>query len=277
MSSNHTTDQLELSELCDESDLEKLLSPAGRISICGFGSLLSGTGTYSCIHWFSPLPEYRRPCVKDTVLRLFDQREARGARSRPGQLQSGEVDGFWRVFAHVAPICFERVIAKPETKVLYLNRYFESERPCEGETLIVTVFEIKQSEITVFIKRELEFGFLAVSLYQLLYFVLSIATRNSSESDIKKARRSIFNTMDDMVLIRSGGMFYLVVCILDTADTDRMENITAGLMISLRLANVLAAENLGEAVYDNFLDHIYLADCKTTIREYLETSGSGIM
>ncbi|PKI65037.1 hypothetical protein CRG98_014506 [Punica granatum] len=155
MSSNHTTDQLELSELCDESDLEKLLSPAGRISICGFGSLLSG--------------------------------------------------------------------------------YFESERPCEGETLIVTVFEIKQSEVLCAQYSDEEFFRVRYKESKEIYFQ-------------HYGRHGIDKIWRDVLPCR----MYLGHC-------------------------VLAAENLGEAVYDNFLDHIYLADCKTTIREYLETSGSGIM
>lgn len=40
---------------------------------------------------------------------------------------------------------------------------------------------------------------------------------------------------------------------------------------------MLAAKNLGEAIYDNFLDHTFLGDRKTTVREYLKTTGSGIM
>lgn len=43
------------------------------------------------------------------------------------------------------------------------------------------------------------------------------------------------------------------------------------------LCSVLAAKNLGEAAYDNFLDHTFLADRKTTIRQYLTSAGSGIM
>lgn len=45
----------------------------------------------------------------------------------------------------------------------------------------------------------------------------------------------------------------------------------------LLLCSVLAAKNLGQAAYDNFLDHTYLADRKTTIRLYLASTGSGIM
>lgn len=43
------------------------------------------------------------------------------------------------------------------------------------------------------------------------------------------------------------------------------------------LCSVLAAKNLSDAAYSNFLDHTFLADRKTTIREYLATTGSGIM
>lgn len=40
---------------------------------------------------------------------------------------------------------------------------------------------------------------------------------------------------------------------------------------------MLAAKNLGDAVYNNFMDYTFLGDRKTTIREYLKTAGSGIM
>lgn len=41
--------------------------------------------------------------------------------------------------------------------------------------------------------------------------------------------------------------------------------------------SVLAAKSLGDAAYNNFLDHTFLGDRKTTIREYFLTTGSGIM
>lgn len=41
--------------------------------------------------------------------------------------------------------------------------------------------------------------------------------------------------------------------------------------------SVLAAKNLGNEAYENFLDHTYLADRKTTLGKYLATEGSGIM
>ena len=45
----------------------------------------------------------------------------------------------------------------------------------------------------------------------------------------------------------------------------------------LFLYRILAAKTLGEAAYDNFLDHTFLADRKTTICQYLTSTRSGIM
>jgi len=45
----------------------------------------------------------------------------------------------------------------------------------------------------------------------------------------------------------------------------------------LNCCSVLGAKSLGEEVYKNFLDHTFLGDRKTTIREYFEKEGSKIM
>ncbi|EEF45591.1 conserved hypothetical protein [Ricinus communis] len=200
-------------------DFQKLLSPSsGLISICGFGSLLSGT-----------------------VARL---------------------NGFRRVFAHVAPIFFERGIAKPETKEISSL----SVEPCEGETLIVTVFEIDKSEIPAFMERELEFRFLAVvpetldgkpfdspavlcARYSDEEF-FRIRCKGSKETYFQHYGRYGISKIwrDDILPCRT----YLRHC-------------------------VLAAKNLGSAAHNNFLDHTFLGDRKTTIRKYLATTGAGIM
>ncbi|KAL4568212.1 hypothetical protein LXL04_023819 [Taraxacum kok-saghyz] len=78
------------------------------------------------------------------MIAAFERLE-RSARSTFPDLinfQVAKLNGFRRVFAHVAPIFFERGIAKPETKISSL-----SVEPCECESLIVTVFEIKKSEV----------------------------------------------------------------------------------------------------------------------------------
>ncbi|KAG0489780.1 hypothetical protein HPP92_006643 [Vanilla planifolia] len=114
-------------ELRDAADFESILTPEGRLSVCGFGSLLSERSARST---FPDLKNFRV-----AVLR-----------------------GFRRVFAHVAPIFFERGIAKEETKEVSSL----SVEPCEGESLLITVFEITGSEVPSFIERENEFRFLAV-------------------------------------------------------------------------------------------------------------------
>ncbi|XP_057957661.1 uncharacterized protein LOC131150749 isoform X2 [Malania oleifera] len=120
--------QPELHQLNDESDFERLLSPdGGYFSVCGFGSLLSEAS------------------ARSTFPYLINFRIAR-------------LNGFRRVFAHAAAVFFERGIAKPETKEISSL----SVEPCEGETLVVTVFEIQRSEIPSFIEREHEFRFVAV-------------------------------------------------------------------------------------------------------------------
>ncbi|KAL1359116.1 hypothetical protein AAHE18_04G083500 [Arachis hypogaea] len=220
-----------LTELNDESDFESLVSPDGYISICGFGSLLSERS------------------ARSTFPDLLNFRVAR-------------LNGFRRVFAHVAPVFFERGIAKPETMEISSL----SVEPCEGETLIVTVFEIRKSEIPDFIKREVEFRFLAV-LPEILDgkpfdFPAVLCTRYSDEEFLNircKGSKEVY--------FQQYGRWNIDKIWRDDVFPCR---------VYLRHC-VLAAKNLGDTAYDNFLDHTYLADRKTTIREYLATTGSGIM
>ncbi|KAF5815762.1 hypothetical protein HanXRQr2_Chr03g0126721 [Helianthus annuus] len=218
-------------ELTTESDFEQIVSPDGTLSICGFGSLLS-------------------------------ERSARSTFPDLVNFRVAKLNGFRRVFAHVAPIFFERGIAKPETKEISSL----SVEPCEGESLIVTVFEINKSEIPSYIEREHEFRFLAVqpeTLEGSQYVTPAVlCTRYSDEEYFKnrcKGSQEIYHERygrfgidkiwrDDVLPCR----VYCRHC-------------------------VLAAKNLGNEAYDNFLDHTYLADRKTTLRKYLATTGSGIM
>ncbi|KAH9683613.1 hypothetical protein KPL71_027739 [Citrus sinensis] len=167
---NFPANKLEPIQLNDESDFYQITSPDGFISISGFGSLLSENS------------------ARSTFPNLINFRVAK-------------LRGFRRVFAHVAPIFFERGIAKPETKEISSL----SVEPCEGETLIVTVFEIKKSEIPAFIKREHEFRFLAV---------LPETLDGKPFTNRAEAKRYIFIIMGDTTLIRFGGMIsYLAVFI----------------------------------------------------------------
>jgi len=100
-------------ELSDESDFESLVSADGYISICGFGSLLSGK--------LSLL----RTSLSLLLLFLFinvtvpssAERSARSTFPDLANFRTARLKSFRRVFAHVAPVFFERGIAKPETMV----------------------------------------------------------------------------------------------------------------------------------------------------------------
>ncbi|PKU74629.1 uncharacterized protein LOC110104004 isoform X1 [Dendrobium catenatum] len=218
-------------ELRDEADFESILTPEGYIYVCGFGSLLS-------------------------------EKSARSTFPNLRNFQAAFLPGFRRVFAHIAPIFYERGIAKEETKEVSSL----SVEPCEGEGLIVTVFEIARSEISSFIERENEFRFLAIVPEALdgARFTNSavLCARYSDEEYFQircKGNKDIY--------FQNYGRFNIHKIWRDDILPCR---------VYLRHC-VLAAKNLGEAAYDNFLDHTFLSDRKTTIREYLSSTGSGIM
>ncbi|XP_059647414.1 uncharacterized protein LOC132293801 [Cornus florida] len=225
------TDQSEFTELIDESDFQELVSPKGELSICGFGSLLSERS------------------ARSTFPDLINFRIAR-------------LKGFRRVLAHVAPIFFERGIANPDTKEISSL----SVEPCENETLIVTVFEIQQSEIPSFIEREHEFRFVAVLPQTLdgkpFNSPAVLCARYSDEEYFQfrcKGSQEIFFQRYGRHNIHKIWRDDILPC-----------------RVYLRHC-VLAAKNLGDEACNNFLDHTFLADRKTTIRDYLATTGSGIM
>ncbi|KAK7246357.1 hypothetical protein RIF29_41224 [Crotalaria pallida] len=220
-----------LTELNHDSDFQSLLSPDGYISICGFGSLLS-------------------------------ERSARSTFPDLVNFRTASLNHFRRVFAHVAPVFFERGIAKPETMEISSL----SVEPFEGETLVVTVFEIRRSEIPAFIKREIEFRFLAVLPETLdgksFDYPAVLCTRYSDE---------------EFLNIRCKGSKEMFFQQYGRWNIDKIwRDDVLPCRVYLRHC-VLAAKNLGDTAYDNFLDHTFLADRRTTIREYLATTGSGIM
>lgn len=218
-------------ELKNESDFDQIVSSDGLISICGFGSLLS-------------------------------ERSARSTFPDLINFRMGKLSGFRRVFAHVAPIFFERGIAKPETKEISSL----SVEPCEGESLIVTIFEIQKSEIPSFIEREHEFRFLAVipeTLNGLLYPNPAVLCARYSDQEYFQNRCK----GNSEIFFQCYGRYGVGKIWRDDILPCR---------VYLRHC-VLAAKNLGDVAYDNFLDHTFLGDRKTTIREYLSTTGSGIM
>lgn len=123
MSSDHAgtnfpANKLEPIQLNDESDFYQITSPDGLISISGFGSLLSGTYNWPIAisiiiddRFFCSFWKYAIRCV------LRAENSARSTFPNLINFRVAKLRGFRRVFAHVAPIFFERGIAKPKTKV----------------------------------------------------------------------------------------------------------------------------------------------------------------
>ncbi|XP_073284092.1 uncharacterized protein [Primulina huaijiensis] len=218
-------------ELKEESDFDLIVSSDGLVSICGFGSLLS-------------------------------ERSARSTFPNLINFRMAKLNGFRRVFAHVAPIFFERGIALPETKEISSL----SVEPCEAESLVITIFEIQRTEVPSFMEREHEFRFLAVTpetFNGLFYTSQAVLCARYSDEEyfINRCKGS------EEIFFQRYGRYGIHKIWLDDILPCR---------VYLRHC-VLAAKNLGDMAYDNFLDHTYLGDHKTTIREYLSTTGSSIM
>ncbi|XP_015692564.2 uncharacterized protein LOC102710701 [Oryza brachyantha] len=221
-----------LAEMNSAADFSAVACPGGgRISVVGFGSLLSERSSRST---FPELEGFRVAALR----------------------------GFRRVFAHSAPIFFERGIAIEVTKEFSSL----SVEPCEGELIIVTVFEIKEEEVPAFIEREHEFRFLAVvpeGLDGVPYANPAVVCARYSDEEYFQVRCKGSKEIYDQRYGRYN---------IDRIWRDDI----LPCRVYLRHC-VLAAKNLGEPAYSNFLDHTYLGDRKTTIREYLATTGAGIM
>ncbi|KAL2341732.1 hypothetical protein Fmac_009672 [Flemingia macrophylla] len=250
-----------VTELIDESDFEPLLSPDGYISICGFGSLLSGAHRRNHLHF----PYYYLfLLIVNLTLSFFlsAERSARSTFPDLANFRTARLNGFRRVFAHVAPVFFERGIANPQTMEISSL----SVEPCDGETLVVTVFEITKSEIPDFIKREVEFRFLAVLP----------ETLDGKSFDIPAVLCARYSD-EEFFNIRCKGNKEIYFQQYGRWNIDKIwRDDVLPCRVYLRHC-VLAAKNLGETAYNNFLEHTYLSDRKTTIREYLATTGAGIM
>ncbi|KZV48046.1 hypothetical protein F511_28971, partial [Dorcoceras hygrometricum] len=136
----------------------------------------------------------------------------------------------------------------------------------EAESVVITIFEIQRTEVSSFIEREHEFRFLAVTpeTFNGLFYTSPavLCTRYSDEEYLLNRCSG-----SDEIFFHRYGQYGINKIWLDDILPCR---------VYLRHC-VLAAQNLGDMAYDNFLDHTYLGDRKTTIRAYLSTAGAGIM
>ncbi|XP_050871224.1 uncharacterized protein LOC127074012 isoform X2 [Lathyrus oleraceus] len=178
---------------------------------------------------------------------LLSEKSARSTFPNLINFRTARLTGFRRLFSFVGAFFFTHGIANLKTQEIAAL----SVEPYEDETFITTVFDIKKTEIPAFIQREREYRFLAVicaSYTDEEFFKFKCCEgketyfQHYGEYNVHKIWR------DDVLPCR----VYLRHC-------------------------VLAAKSLGDEVYNNFLDHAFIADRKTTIRQYFETIGTGIM
>ncbi|ERN04323.1 hypothetical protein AMTR_s00077p00192030 [Amborella trichopoda] len=226
------SDTLPLIELNIVEDFEAILNPEGYFSICGFGSLLSERSARST---FPELRNFRAAILRD----------------------------FRRISAHTSAVFYDRGIANVDTKEISSL----SVEPCPGEHLIVTVFELKKSEVASFMAREPEFRYVAVvpEGFDGIPFPYPAALCASYGNDEEFFRKKCKGSHE---------IYYQYFGRLNIYKVFREDILPC--RVYFRHC-ILSAKSLSEAAYDNFLEHTFLADRKTTLREYLNGAGSGIM
>ncbi|CAA6661974.1 unnamed protein product [Spirodela intermedia] len=182
---------------------------------------------------------------------LLSEKSARSTFPELRNFRVAQLRGFRRVFAHTAPT--------GEISSL-------SVEPCEGEILVVTVFEIYKTEIPSFIEREHEFRFLAV-----------VPEEPNGSPFVRSAVLCARYSDDEYLRVRCKGSQEIY---FQRYGRHNIHKIWRDDILPCRVYLrhcVLAAKNLGQEAYDNFLDHTFIADRETSIRQYLSSTGSGIM
>lgn len=185
---------------------------------------------------------------------LLSVRSARSTFPDLLNFQAARVKNFRRIFAHTAAVFHQRGIADVKTGEVSSLSCEE----CSGQEILVSLFQIPANEpgVQAFIEREHEFRFLAVPVYRSdghIWPQLAVLCGRWNDADYKAARCSpdeFYNRYTQYGISRVWSDSILPC------------------RIYLRHC-VLAAQGLGAQVHDSFLDHTYLADRKTTIRQYL--------
>jgi len=183
---------------------------------------------------------------------LLSEKSARSTFDSVLNFRLGRVTNYRRIFSHVAPIFLERGIAKRETKEM---ASLSVEEGTEADSIVVSLFDMKAEEVPAFIAREEEYRFVAVQPKELDGTAsegLHVMCVASCDEDF------ISNYGKERFMERYGRY-----------DIERVwADDLLPCPVYLRHC-VLAAEKMGSACHDSFLDYTYLADRKTSIRNYL--------
>lgn len=197
---------------------------------------------------------------------LLSEKSARITMPSLRNFRKARLNGWRRVFAHAAPIFFERGIARLETKE-YSSLSVE---PCEGASILVSTFQIPSSELDAYYQREHEFRFVWVppSSYE---FVDDAKNVKNYEGD-EKTQGLICARFSDEEYLRErcgGSKEKLFQNYGKHGITKIWDDDILPCRPYLRFC-VLASQQFGEDVYNSFLDATFLGDRKTTIRAYLK-------
>ncbi|KAL5065465.1 hypothetical protein RYX36_027202 [Vicia faba] len=193
---------------------------------------------------------------------LLSEKSARSTFPNLINFRTARLAGFRRLFSVVGPVFFTHGVANLKTHEIVAL----SVEPCEDQTLIITVFDLNKTEIPAFIQREREYSFLSVfpqSLDGKPYTNPAVLCASYTDDEFFKYKCSEGRE----IYFQQYGEYNIHKIWRDDALPCR---------VYLRHC-VLAAKSLGDEAYNNFLDHTFIADRETTIRQYFEKMGTSIM
>jgi len=188
---------------------------------------------------------------------LLSERSSRSSFPTLQNFRKGRLRNWRRIFGHATAIFYERGIAKPETNEISSL----SVEPCEGESILFVLFEISNDLMDAFYKREEEFRFVWVEPEHLNGTSMGVKGLVCAKYSDEEYRQERLNGSEEEYWKRYGKW--------------GIEKIWRDDIFPCRIYArhcVLAAEKLGEEYLNNFLDHTFLGDRKTTLRMYLNAN-----
>ncbi|RUS24300.1 hypothetical protein BC938DRAFT_473809 [Jimgerdemannia flammicorona] len=185
---------------------------------------------------------------------LLSERSAKYTFPKLENFRKARVSRYRRIFAHTAHLFFQRGIAKIDTMEISSL----SAEPCDDpqEGFIVSLFEIDESLLPAFYEREPEFQHVWIEPEDLEGKLLGIRALMCVKYTDEGFKAKIGQAEFDRITRECG---------IDRIWRDDV----FPCRVYLRHC-VLASQSFGEDAYASFLDHTYLADRRTTIREYLK-------
>jgi len=184
---------------------------------------------------------------------LLSEKSARTSFPNLKNFRSGVVKGYRRVFNKVGIVFIENGLANWETMEVSSCSTTQS----DSDEILVTVFEIPKDEYPEFKLREHRFRFVEVNAFSLDGKATWPATMCTEYTD-EEYRKERFNS--DEEYYQEVGQFY---------DGKLWRDDILPCRVYLKHC-LTAAKSVSQEFYDNFLNHTYLADQVTTIRQYLE-------